>query len=242
MKSTLALALIAFSISVPILNAENASNPLAKVKNTDLRWNHLDLTNNGSVNDIFIDGAFMATDKLKVKYELHYWETDATGISQNDWESFRLKGIYLGKDQKWGDIPIRPALGLEWILDLGDTAKGIGFGSDQISPFAGISMALPSKTSVIPLVQHFFSYNEPNVNTTAFRLIALQPLPSQFWLKLDAKAPIEWANDNAIPANAELQLGKHFSQHLSAYTDLFIGLGSDRAYDLGAGIGIRFKY
>jgi hypothetical protein len=25
------------------------------------------------------------------------------------------------------------------------------------------------------------------------------------WLKLDAIVPIEWANDGAIPANAELQ-------------------------------------
>ncbi len=57
---------------------ENASNPLAKVKNTDLRYQYLDL-DNGRINDLFIDGAFMALDNLKIKYELHYWETDVSG-------------------------------------------------------------------------------------------------------------------------------------------------------------------
>jgi hypothetical protein len=57
---------------------ENASNPLAKVKNTDLRYQYLDL-DDGRVNDFFIDGAFMALDSLKIKYEVHYWETDISG-------------------------------------------------------------------------------------------------------------------------------------------------------------------
>lgn len=36
---------------------ENASNPLAKVSNTDLRWQYLDLAKGrGRVNDFFIDG------------------------------------------------------------------------------------------------------------------------------------------------------------------------------------------
>ena len=72
---------------------ENASNPLAKFKNTDLRWQRLDL-DDGRVNDFFIDGAFMATDRLKIKYELHYWETDVTGSSETDRESVSLRGIF----------------------------------------------------------------------------------------------------------------------------------------------------
>lgn len=44
---------------------ENASNPLAKVKNTDLRWQYQDL-DGGAVNDFFIDGAFMANDSVQV--------------------------------------------------------------------------------------------------------------------------------------------------------------------------------
>lgn len=72
---------------------ENASNPLAKVKNTDLRYQYLDMAG-GHVNDAFIDGAFMALDSLKIKYELHYWETDLTGTSENNIESSTIKAIY----------------------------------------------------------------------------------------------------------------------------------------------------
>jgi len=43
---------------------ENASNTLAKVKNTDFRWQYLDLKGSER-NDFFIDGAFMAADRLK---------------------------------------------------------------------------------------------------------------------------------------------------------------------------------
>ena len=31
------------------------------------------------------------------------------------------------------------------------------------------------------------------------------------WLKLDAKVPIDWENDQAVPANAELQFGKNIN-------------------------------
>lgn len=55
---------------------------------------------------------------------------------------------------------------------------------------------------VVPLVQHFLSYDGPDVNTTAFRLIAIQSLANNYWGKLDAKAPVEWDNDNALPATA----------------------------------------
>ena len=51
-------------------DGENASNPLAKVKNTDLRWQYFD-TGDSHINDVFVEGAFMANDKLKIKYELH---------------------------------------------------------------------------------------------------------------------------------------------------------------------------
>ena len=104
---------------------ENASNPLAKVNNTDIRWQYLDMAV-GGVNDIFIDGAFMAGDKLKVKYELHYWESDVTGSSRNNWESFVLKPIYFPKEGLLGDVKYRLAVGTDWILDLGDASKGIG--------------------------------------------------------------------------------------------------------------------
>ncbi len=220
---------------------ENASNPLAKVKNTDLRWQYLDV-DTGHVNDFFIDGAFMANDKLKLKYELHYWETDITGNSEHDLESVTLKAIYFAKDGIRENFKYRLALGLDWIVDLGDSEKGIGSGSDQLAPFGGLALGLPGGVALIPLVQQFLSYSGKDVNTTAFRLIAMKPLPKQMWIKLDAKAPIDWENDKAVPATAELQLGKNINKNIGLYVDGLMGLGSDKPYDWGLGTGLRFKY
>lgn len=220
---------------------ENASNPLSKTKNTDLRWQHID-TDSGRINDISIDGAFMASPKLKVKYELHYWETDVTGESRNDFESAVLKGIYFLKEGARGNLKYRVAVGTDWILDLGDTEKGIGSGSDQIGPFAGLALGVRPNLMIVPLVQQFLSYSGENVNTTAFRLISLSPLPRQMWLKLDGKLPVDWENDEAIPATLELQLGKNISEQLAFYLDGLAGIGGDKPYDLGLGMGIRLKY
>jgi hypothetical protein len=95
---------------------------------------------------------------------------------------------------------------------------------------------------LIPLVQHFLSYSGEDISTTAFRLIALQPLPKQTWLKLDAKVPIDWENDEAVPANVEVQFGKNFTDLIGAYIDGLFGIGADRPYDWGVGLGLRFKY
>ncbi len=52
-------------------DGENASNPLAKVKNTDVRIQYFDNPDGSERWDYWIaDGAFMATNKLKIKYEL----------------------------------------------------------------------------------------------------------------------------------------------------------------------------
>ena len=222
-------------------DGENASNPLAKVKNTDLRWQYLDL-DGGHVNDFFIEGAFMANDKLKIKYELHYWETDITGNSENDWESVNVKGIYFPAEGVWGDLKYRLALGMDWIVDLGDRDKGIGSGADQLAPFGGVALGLQGGTILVPLVQQFLSYSGEDVNTTAFRLIAVKTLQKQMWIKLDAKVPIDWENDQAVPANTELQLGKNINKNLALYVDGLIGIGGDRPYDWGVGSGLRIKY
>lgn len=220
---------------------ENASNPLAKVKNTDLRWQYLD-SDRGRINDFFVDGAFMASDNLKIKYELHYWETDVTGTSENDWESMTLKGIYFPKEGVLNDIQYRLAIGLDWIVDFGDLDKGIGSGSDQLGPFAGIAFGIGKGTTIIPLVQHFFDYDGEDVNTTAFRLIALQPLPEATWLKLDAKLPVDWENDTQVSSTVELQFGKNIHDAFALYIDGLIGIGGHRPYDWGTGVGLRFKY
>jgi hypothetical protein len=219
---------------------ENASNPLAKAKNTDLRWQYID-SDNGHINDMFIDGAFMANDKLKIKYELHYLETDITGSRHDDFESAVVKGIYFPKEGVWGNIKYRLAFGMDWIVDLGDKEKGIGSNSDQLGPFGGIALGLKSGMMIIPLVQQFLSYSGDDVNTTAFRLIALKPLPYQMWIKLDGKLPIDWENDKAIPATVELQLGKNINKSIALYVDGLCGIGGDKPYDWGIGTGIRFK-
>jgi len=234
------LLFISLLLTSNAISGENASNPLAKVKNTDLRYQYLDLEK-GRVNDFFIDGAFMALDNLKLKYELHYWETDISGDSEKNLESANLKSIYFPTEGSWGEVKYRVALGLDWIVDLGEQDKGIGAGSDQLAPFAGIAMGIGG-TMWIPLIQHFLDYSGEDVNTTAFRLIAMKPLPQQMWLKLDAKVPIDWEHDQAVPATAELQFGKSINKSVGVYVDGLVGIGTDRPYDWGIGTGVRFSY
>lgn len=97
---------------------------------------------------------------------------------------------------------------------------------------------------MIPLVQQFLSYSGEEVNTTAFRLIALKTLPEHMWIKLDAKVSIHREYGQAVPANAELelQLGKNINRNLALYVDGLVGIGGDRPYYWGVGTGLRFKY
>ena len=99
---------------------ENASNPLAAVNNTDVRLKAFDL-GDADLNEAIIEGAAMLNPKLKLKYELHWWETDISGEDESDWESASIKLIYFpkeGKLKKRGN-PYRLALGFDWIVDLG---------------------------------------------------------------------------------------------------------------------------
>ena len=100
-----AIALVAFLIiSSPCFAEENASNPLAKVKYTDVRAQYFDNPDGSYTWDFWLaDGAFMATDKLKIKYEVHYWKTDVTGTSESAFESVHLKPIYFPKSGTLGE-------------------------------------------------------------------------------------------------------------------------------------------
>ena len=91
------------------------------------------------------------------------------------------------------------------------------------------------------MLQHFVSYSGDAINQTAFRLIAIQTLPKKAWLKYDLKVPFDWEN-HTIPATAELQLGKMLTKNFGAYADVLAGIGSDRPYDWGVGLGVRFLY
>ncbi|MEH6593755.1 MAG: hypothetical protein V7746_26035 [Halioglobus sp.] len=223
--------------------AENPSNPLSKSRNTDLRAQYFDLGDNADRSSYNVEGATMLNSQLKLKYEARYWSTNVTGKREHGMEAASLKAIYFPKDRQlsdeWG---VRPAIGLEWIIDFDNVDKGIGGGSDILSPFLGLAFAHSSGLSLVPLVQHFTEYSGNKVKLTAFRLIGIQPLDGGYWLKLDAKVPIDWENDRAIPASAEFQLGRMFSPGLGGYIDAFAGMGSDRPYDWGLGLGLRFVY
>jgi hypothetical protein len=242
-STALALVLGTFINGANGEDGPNASNPLASVTNLDLRAQYFDL-DGPERRDYYLDGAKMLTPELKFKYELHYWDTDVTGSSERDWESIHLKPIYLPQNMvgAMGEWKYKVAFGAELIVDFGNDDKGIGSGSDQISAFTGIALA-QGHTVLIPLVQQYKEYSGPDVNTTAFRLIGLQSFPdSHMWAKLDAKAPVDWENDNEIPASIELQIGKNFSPGFAAYAEGLAGVGGDRSYDWGAGLGLRFNY
>ena len=220
---------------------ENASNPLAAVNNTDLRFQYFDLGGESDRTRLWMDAAYMLTPKLKLKYELNYWSTDVTGSRESEFESFHLKPIYFPAQGEWGSWKWKLAVGLEWVVEFGNEDVGVGTGSDLIGPFAGLAL-VKGNTVLIPLVQHFVEYSGPDVNTTAVRLIAIQTLPNDFWAKLDAIVPVQWANDNAVPATAEVQVGKMLSSSLGVYMDGLFGIGGDRPYEWGVGVGLRFNY
>jgi hypothetical protein len=240
MKLKYLAAFIPALMSVQATAQENASNPLAAVDNTDVRVQYFDL-DGPDRTDVWVDGAYMLNPKFKLKYELHHWNTDITGTRESDFETLHLKPIYFPTQGEFCSWKYKLAIGAEWIVGFGNEDEGIGTGSDQIAPLIGWALS-KDNTVVIPLIQHFVSYDGPDVNTTAFRLIAIQSLPGNFWGKLDVKIPVEWANDNAIPATAEVQFGKMFTPSLGLYADALVGIGQDRPYEWGTGIGVRFNY
>jgi len=90
------LTVLLFFWSAVVLADGNASNPLAAVNNTDIRARYFDL-DDGNLKDYYIDGATMLNPKLKLKYELHYWDTNVTGRDEKDWESASAKLIYFAR-------------------------------------------------------------------------------------------------------------------------------------------------
>ena len=223
---------------------ENASNPLASVSNVDVRWQYVS-KDPVDRHDIFIDGAHMFMPKLKVKYELHYNVTDATGTRENDFEKLVLKPIYFPSQTKLNDAwGLKTAVGFDWTLEFNNEAKGIGVGADTIAPFGGLAFAhFSSGMVLIPLLQHFVAYksSDTDVNLTAIRLIAIRPFGKGYWAKLDAKVPYDWENEEWVPT-AEIQVGYNFNQLIAVYIDGLVGVGKDRPYDGGVGVGLRFKF
>ncbi len=90
-----------------------------------------------------------------------------------------------------------------------------------------MALAVSEQTTLIPLVQHDLSYDGNSVNQTSFRLIGMQKLPQQMWLKLDAKVPVDSQHDEAIPASVQLQWDKMFNARFGAFVDGLVGVGGD---------------
>ncbi len=232
------------TLAAGMASAENASNPLASVSNLDtkMQYTYADPVDR---YDAFLDGAQMLMPVLKLKYELHYNFTDATGSEENDFEKLVLKPIYFPSKTKlnedWG---LKTAVGLDWTIEFNNEDKGIGVGADTIAPFVGVALnRAPSGLVLIPLLQHFVSYrsSDTDVSLTSLRLIAIRPFGSGYWGKLDAKIPYDWENENWLPT-AEVQLGYNINELLAVFVEALIGIGKDRPYDGGGGLGLRLKY
>ena len=169
MKGTLFIALMGLILafaSGAALAQENASNPLAAVNNTDARFQYFDLGASSDRYDLWADGAYMLMPKLKLKYELHYWNTDVTGTRESGFETLHLKPIYFPTAGEWGSWNYKLAVGAEWIVGFGNEDDGIGTGSDQIAPLVGLAL-VKGNTVLVPLLQHFVEYDGPEVNQTA---------------------------------------------------------------------------
>ncbi len=220
---------------------ENASNPLAAVSNLDLRLKVYDL-DPGDREEFYFDGATMLNPKLKLKYELHYWQTDVTGRDESDWESALVKLLYFPKEGKLDSgKPYRVTVGFDYIVDLGDEDKGTGSGADEIAPLAGVAISVSEKLVLIPLLQHFESVSGNDVSQTSGRFIALRTLENKKWFKADLKLPYDWENET-WPASLELQLGKTFDSGIGGYIDAQAGLGGDKPYAGVLGVGLRLGF
>ena len=223
-------------------DAAAASNPLSSASNIDLRLDYFDLGRKDRY-EFNVRGGTMIHPRVKLAFEVHYWSTNITGRTEDDWERLVIRPIWFIKDVKLNDEwKMRLALGVEFGFDADSADQGIGSGSDQIAPLFGIAFNnSESNLTLIPLVQQFLSYDGPSVNITAFRLIALKPLPNAMWLRLDTKIPFDWENDT-VPASFEVELGKMFEGGWGLYGTGFFGIGGDRLYDWGVGTGLRFTF
>ena len=102
MKIFLLSNLILAFLSGAAIGQENASNPLAAVNNTDVRLQYFDLDGSSERYELWADGAYMLNPKLKLKYELHYWDTDVIGTRERGLETLHVKPIYFPTAREWG--------------------------------------------------------------------------------------------------------------------------------------------
>lgn len=134
--------------------------------------------------------------------------------------------------------------------DLGDIEKGTGTGADSIAPLVGIGWIPDDLNFIVTLVQYFHSYDtdsarQDDVRVTGPRLIWIRKLPAiGGWFKTDLKMAFDHEDGDDFSQTLEIQLGKMISPRMGFYADLFLGddVLDTNAYDIGAGVGVRFIY
>ena len=220
-----------------------ASNPLAAVNSIDLKWTYTSLTDQSSSRSdrYWIKGSYTFNRWAKLSYEVNYQRTNITGANQSDWQSVSLKPIFFVKQGQLGSGKYRLATGFEVILDADNCDKGIGRCTDLFSPLLGIAYMPREGTTIVPLVQHFVEISGEDTNTTGARLIAIQKLPEQYWIKLDLIVPWDWDREE-IAGTAEVELGRMVSPKLGLYASAITGVGGSRRVDWGASVNVRFVY
>lgn len=222
---------------------ENASNPLSIVNYTDVRYQY-QTGDREDKNRIYIDGALIATPKLKIKYGLSYSQTDRSGEDEADFENLTIRPAYFGFDgnlsEKWY---FRSVVGFEWTYDFGNDDKGIGIGSDSIGPLIGVGLAnLETGVTAAAILQHTRSYNgSSDINASTLSITGVRQFRKDGWVSSNLVIVRDWEYDAWRPSFS-LQAGYNFDKGKAIYIDGMAGVGQDRLFDAGAGIGLRFYY
>ena len=220
-----------------------ASNPLAAVNSIDLKWTYTSLTDpNSSRSDLYwIKGSYTFNRWAKLSYEINYQRTDITGSTQSDWQSVSLKPIFFVKQGQLGSGKYRLATGFELILDADNCDKGIGRCTDLFSPLLGFAYMPREGTTIVPLVQHFVELSGEDTNITGARLIVIQRLPRQYWMKLDLISPYDWDREQ-VAGTAEFEFGRMINPRFGLYASAIGGFGGNRRVDWGASLNVRLVY
>lgn len=227
-------------------DGSGASNPLSTTSSIDLKWTRLNTKDGADTDNYWIKGSWGFSKSAKLSYEITYAEThNPDGTRQTGIDNLSLKPIFFLNKGTIGDWKYGTAAGLEVVFDFAKvdpstgTIKGYGTGSDLISPLFGVSLS-KGNTTLVPLVQHYWSFSGPDVNTTGARLIAIQKFGQGWWTKGDIIAPYDW-NTSSVFGTAELELGKMITGNIGIYGSLITGF-ADSALDNGGSINIRFVF
>ena len=222
-----------------------ASDPLSKTNSIDLKWTRLNSESGADTDNWWIKGNYSFAKWGKLSYELTYARTDDAGEITDGFDNLSLKPIFFLKRGELGSWKYGLATGFELVFDFADndpslgTIEGYGTGSDLLSPLFGVSFS-KGNTILVPLVQHYVEFSGPDVNTTGFRLIAIQKFKGNYWAKADIILPYDW-NNEIFPGTAELEVGKMLSKSFGIYGSGIAGI-ADSQLDWGASINVRFVF